>query len=140
LCFFAAYAVCFAGGIHNQIFSPILAHLMSAGIVFVFTFLVFAFRLMGAADSKLATAFAFWLGLEGMVTFLFFWSLAGGVLAIMAYLLKNWEGWPKMPEDYDVATRRSANKNAIPYGIAISVGAMIAFLDSGYFMAFVQLH
>lgn len=133
--FFLAYGITYAGDYHALIFSPLLAHLLSAFFIFVLTFLMFAFRLMGAADSKIATAYALWLGLHDITLFFIVWSLTGAVIAILAKLLKNWDKWPKADQDSDLIGVKGG-QNAVPYGIAISVGAIVALIHHGYFLAY----
>jgi prepilin peptidase CpaA len=133
--FFLAYGITYAGGYHSLIFAPFYAHLLSALIIFVLTFLMFAFRLMGAADSKIATAYALWLGLHDITLFFIVWSLTGALIAILAKLCKNWEKWPKAKDESDLIGVKQG-QNAVPYGIAIAIGAIAALIHHGYFNAF----
>lgn len=115
-----------------SVFSGIGSHLGAALVMFVATYGMFAARMIGAADSKIGTAFALWVGLKGLVPFLFFMTLAGGVLGVAALSLRRWKPWPGAPEGSWPA-RAQAGENAVPYGIAIVVGAFAAMVAVGYF-------
>ncbi|MBL4589993.1 MAG: prepilin peptidase [Alphaproteobacteria bacterium] len=72
------------------------------GVVFVLTFILFALKAFGAGDAKLATALSFWVGIKGIAAFLFFMTVIGGLLGVVALVLmkkgvpENWQkGWLK---------------------------------------------
>ena len=90
---------------------------------------------MGAADSKIATAYALWMGLHAITVFFIVWSLTGALIAIMAKLCKNWEKWPKAAGESDLIGVKQ-DQNAVPYGIAIAIGAIAALFHHGYFTVF----
>ena len=63
--FFAAFGFMHLLG-HPQIFGSILSHLTAALIIFAITATLFGLKTIGAADSKLCTAYAFWAGVAGL--------------------------------------------------------------------------
>ncbi len=96
---------------------PIGFVLLGAAAVFLLGVALFAFGFMGGGDVKLMTVLALWAEPAGVPTFLFFTSLAGGVLSIcwmlpLRHLVAPVIGWTEGQRD---------NKQ-IPYGVAIAVG------------------
>jgi prepilin peptidase CpaA len=132
LSFFMGYLALYLGGVNTQFMEPILTHALSALLVFFVTFIMFALNVWGAGDSKLSLAFALWVGLKGVVSFIFIMTIFGGVLGLLALIIKKknlFKGaakgsWPD---------RVNNGENAVPYGIAISFGALISFWQLGYF-------
>lgn len=116
----------------DDVFSSWLSHLVSAGIVFVITILLFALKTMGAGDSKLSTAFAFWVGVAGLPAFLFYMTLTGGLLGIASIVMAKVKPIKNAPAGGWIA-RLQAGENKIPYGIAITCGALACFVKLGYF-------
>lgn len=117
------------GGV--SVFSSIWSHLAAMFIIFFATYAMFAAGMIGAADSKIGAAFALWLGVRGLVPFLFFMTLAGGVLGLIALVLRRKALWPGAPEGSWIA-RVQKGENAVPYGVAIALGALIAMIRVGY--------
>ena len=130
-----AFAVCYVlmwvFGYSDVFFSP-LQHLLAGLIVFGVTAAMFAFNMLGAADSKLGTAFALWVGLKGLFPFLFYMTLVGGVLGLVALGLKKWTP-VKAPADGSWIARVQAGESKVPYGVAIVLGALASFVNIGYF-------
>lgn len=117
---------------HDDLFFPFLSHLLGALIVFIVTLVMFAFGLLGAADSKLATAFALWVGLKGLFVFLFYMTLFGGILGVCALLLRRFKPFKSPAEGTWISVAQSGG-NKVPYGVAIFLGALISFLTLGFF-------
>lgn len=114
------------------LFAGLGSHLSAAFAMFLATYAMFALGMIGAADSKIGTSFALWVGLKGLVPFLFFMTLTGGVLGVAALVLRRKAVWPGAPEGSWIA-RVQKGENAVPYGIAIVVGALAAMVSVGYF-------
>lgn len=131
----AAFVVCYVimwlGG-RDDVFGSVASHLIAALIVFGVTLAMFAFKALGAADSKLGTAFALWAGLPGLMVFLFYMALAGGVLGMAALVLQKWRP-VKSPPDGSWIARVQAGESKVPYGLAIAFGALASFVKLGYF-------
>ena len=133
--FFVAFAVLyFSGNADGEIpiFSSLSSHLMAAGLMFVVTLVLFATRTMGAADSKLSTVFALWVGMTGFAAFLLFMTLGGGMLAIAALVLQKKKPF-LTPQKGSWVARVQGGESKVPYGVAIVFGAIIAFYQIGYF-------
>ncbi len=133
LAFLAAYGGLWVlGGVGSGfVFFGPLSHALSALIVFVVTLVFFALRTLGAADSKLATAYALWVGLEGLAAFLVYMTLAGGVVALLSLIFKKWKPF-KVPREGSWVARVQAGESKVPYGVAIFFGALVSFVKLGY--------
>ncbi len=130
--FAGAYAVGAFAGISENIFSDIWKHVLSGIIMFVVTYILFSFNVMGGGDSKLATAYSFWFGLSGLPAFLFYMTFIGGVVAIISILIAKFKPF-KMAKKGSWVARSQVGESVVPYGIAIFLGAVISFIYLGYF-------
>lgn len=100
-------------------------HLGAGVLLLVAGFSLFAMGLFGGGDAKLLAATALWVGWGEELLFLIFAVvLVGGVLSLAVVLLRKGLGlWP----DWLVNSAEglfTPNK-AVPYGIAIALGAMM---------------
>lgn len=114
-------------------YASLWGHMSAAAIMFSVTYLLFLKNMIGGGDSKLATAFAFWLGLRGLVPFLFFMALVGGLLAIATLVLRKRTLLAQVPENSWIG-RAQSGEDVLPYGVAICAGAVMAFHDLGYML------
>lgn len=119
------------------VFKPLWSHIASLVVVLIVSAAMFHFKVMGAADSKLASAYALWLGLGGLPVFLFVMSLVGALLGVAALYIRKKKPF-KEPAPESWAGQLQAGKNKVPYGIAIVCGAAYAFYTAGY-LNFVNL-
>jgi prepilin peptidase CpaA len=124
-CFFPAWLAA------PQFFDGIGAHLGAMGIMLVVTYIMFTFGMMGGGDSKLGTALGLWVGMKGLLPFILYMSFAGGVLAVVSLIISKRKPFKK-PVSGGWIEQAQAGKNSIPYGIAISLGAALALLQSGF--------
>jgi prepilin peptidase CpaA len=140
--FVLAYGVSFLTGNESLLFANLKSHLLASLIVFAVTFAMFALKLLGAGDSKFASALALWIGLAPLPLFLFYMTLMGGILAVIALALRRtkfisraFEARQKSVPAFlqgsfvDEAEKGSAK---IPYGIAISFGFWVALLGTNF--------
>ncbi len=112
-------------------FGSLKTHLISGGLMFVVTFILFSLGWFGAGDSKLASAYALWVGMTGMPAFLFYTTLVGGILGVAALLIKKYKPF-KDPAEQSWIAKTQSGQSAVPYGIAIFFGALVAFIQNGY--------
>jgi prepilin peptidase CpaA len=99
--------------------------LEAAGIAFLVSFLLYAFRLIGAGDSKLISAVALFVGMPPLAEFALVMSLAGGVLAVMSLVSHPTRALVML----QMGGRADAGRG-VPYGIAIALaGAFILCRD-----------
>lgn len=129
--FVLSYAAVSLGAPELDIFAPLRSHLYAFGGVLFITVLMYATKLLGAGDSKFMAAVGLWVGLTGLVPFLFYMSLAGGFLAGATLYMKKKAVWANAPEgSWPQVSQNGGQK--LPYGLAISFGAFMAFLMNGY--------
>ena len=128
--FVVAYGALWVFG-HGGVFQSLVSHILSALVVFLVTLIMFAMRGIGAADSKLATAYAFWVGMAGFLPFLLYMSLFGGVLGLTSLLLRKFKPF-KSPSEGSWAAQVQAGESKVPYGVAIVFGALVSFVKLGY--------
>lgn len=120
-------------GQHFGPFRPLSEHLVTAGLMFLLTFSLFALRMFGAGDAKLASALALWLGVfQGLPLFILYTSLCGGILGVITILLNRWKPIKNPPSGTWLAMAQ-AGENRVPYGIAIMGGFLITLVQLGYF-------
>ena len=131
-----AYGVTYLTGQHDEIFGPLRSHLAAAGIVLMITMAMFGMKVLGAGDSKFATAVALWAGISELTVFLVYMTLLGGVIGLISLALRKWkplklplrgvfaDTWPQKAQE---------GHNSVPYGIAIAGGALVAYIMRGYF-------
>ena len=115
-----------------DILPTLTSSLLAALIFFGVTFIMFSFKLLGAADSKLGTVFSLWVGLKALPVFLFYMTLMGGVLAIIAIILKK-KPMIKEPLVDSWVDKVQKGDSKVPYGVAIFVGLLATFIKLGYF-------
>jgi prepilin peptidase CpaA len=88
---------------------------------------MFALRWIGGGDAKLMAAVALWLGWPAITTFLLVAAMAGGALALALLSLRAPAlrvvvlGGPRW------VSRLAQPGEGVPYGVAIAVGALVAF-------------
>ncbi len=97
-------------------YADLLNGVIAAVIVFVPGILLFKFNALGGGDVKLITAFAFWMGTPGVLTFCLYTAITGGLLAV-GYLVAP---HLKTSGGAEIDTR---NKE-LPYGVAIAIAGL----------------
>ena len=121
-----------------QIFNPEsayfagwISHLLSMAIVFAITYGLFAANMFGGGDAKMCSAYALWVGIQGLAPFLFFMGIVGGVLGLATLALAKHKPIKKPIKGSWIDKAQKGGKE-VPYGIAIAVGAIFSFFYSGY--------
>lgn len=105
--------------------------------MFAITFGMFAKGMIGGGDAKLGSALALWVGLQGLVPYVFWMAIAGGLLGVASLFIKKSKRFVGLPPENWIAQVQEG-RNAVPYGIAISFGAWGALLQTGFLSH--QLH
>jgi len=113
-------------------FAPIASHILGFVLVFVGSFALYSFRIWGAGDQKLVSAFAVWMGFSAIPMFLVYTSLFGGLLGVTAIILKKYKPI-KEPAKGSWIDQVQGGASKVPYGIAIVLGALASFVKIGYF-------
>lgn len=106
-------------------------HVIAGFAIFAITYGLFFFGLIGGGDAKLLSAFAFWVGLQGLMPMLFYMAIVGGLLGAVTLLLGRFKPLKTTPAGSWLEKAQNGEKK-IPYGIAIFIGALMAFLHNGY--------
>ena len=114
------------------VFAPFLSHLIGFAFVFVLTLIMFFTKVWGAGDQKMMSAFALWMGVSGMLPFLVYTALIGGLLGVVALVLQKMKP-VAAPVGGSWVARVQDGEGKVPYGIAIFGGAVLAFIKIGYF-------
>lgn len=109
-------------------------HLLTGAAVLTVGFGLFAGGFIGGGDAKMLAAVALWMGWPQVVLFLVVTSLAGGALAI---LMKIWQAIRVEHTVRDAAWLKQVFRAQLdlPYGVAIAVGAVVAYPDTWWMQA-----
>lgn len=129
--FFICYLALYFGGVET-VFESFYSHLLSAGLTFAVTFVLFSLKVLGAGDSKFGSACALWIGAQYLPIFLFFMTLCGGLLGVVALYLKYKKPFDSPLEGSWISHVQSGT-DKVPYGVAICFGLFVVFLYAGYF-------
>jgi prepilin peptidase CpaA len=107
-------------------------HVLCALIVLAVAFGLFALRLIGGGDAKLAAATTLWLGFGMTLPYLAYAGLFGGVLTILILVVRGIPLNPALARMGWLA--RLHNKRAgIPYGIALAIAGITVYSNSAIF-------
>lgn len=96
---------------------------------------LFALRWIGGGDAKLMAASCLWLGLTGSAAFLLYTALIGGLFCLLLMTARqNLQALTPFAPGW--AARLMEPKGDIPYGVAIAIGAILAFPGADLMQAF----
>ncbi len=98
------------------------SHALAPLLMFAFGLLAFARGWLGGGDVKLMTATAAWTGLVGLPVFFLATSIAGGVLLLSLFLLR--QGWKAAGRAIPNFGKVLGADAPIPYAVAVAVGAV----------------
>jgi len=87
---------------------------------------MFALRWIGGGDAKLMAASCLWLGVAGSGYFLLWTGIAGGVFCL-ALIFARFHARPFLFGAPGWVSQLMEPKGDIPYGVAIAVGALLAY-------------
>lgn len=99
---------------------------------------MFALKWLGGGDAKLLAAVMLWLGLPGALPLLLFTAMAGGGLCLVLILARTYLQVYAMNGPVWIL-RLMEPKGDVPYGVAIAVGALLAYPSSPLVAAFVRV-
>jgi prepilin peptidase CpaA len=97
---------------------------------------MFALGWIGGGDAKLFAAAGLWLGWPAASTYVFVTCLAGGALALALLNLRSTQLRPLVQRGPPWFVRLTTPGENVPYGMAIAVGALVAFPGSTLMQAF----
>jgi prepilin peptidase CpaA len=106
-----------------------MTHLGTGAFLFFIGFLLFSLRVFGGGDAKLMAAAGLWLGFNQTSEFLIYTVLIGGPLAI-AVTLATWLSMHLETRGSKLGEKIKKFVPDVPYGIALAVGAILAFPHS----------
>lgn len=114
-----------AGLLAGAPLQSMLVHLGVGVAVLVVAMVLFQFRFIGGGDAKLMAAASLWVGYQQLVPFLVWVTVFGGALAVLMLAYRSapasalpLPGW---------ALRLHKRGEGIPYGVAISAGALAVY-------------
>jgi prepilin peptidase CpaA len=104
---------------------PLASALAAAAIAFAVTFALYAFKVIGAGDSKLFAAAALFCGLGYLPLFALATVMAGGVIAAVSIASR-----PNRAVVMLAMGGKGDWGRGIPYGVAIAIGAAVVLWGS----------
>ncbi|MGY3342252.1 MULTISPECIES: A24 family peptidase [unclassified Bradyrhizobium] len=130
------FVLAFAGGMAPY---ELLGHLGAGALILVVAFTCFAMGWIGGGDAKVAAAVALWFGFAQLTDFLLYASLFGGALTLLLLQFRQW------PLPYGLAgqawlARLHDKQTGIPYGIALALGALLIYPETGWVKAIDLAH
>ena len=96
---------------------------------------LFALNLLGGGDVKLMAAACLWLGLAGSGVFVLATAVVGGVFSLALLVSRAWLQ-PYVGAGPGWLVQLMEPKGHIPYGVAIAIGALVAWPASPLMVAF----
>jgi prepilin peptidase CpaA len=103
-----------------------------AAALLAVSFILFAFGWMGGGDGKLLAVTALWLGVDHAPAFLIYTGLFGGALTL-AVLQLRLVGLPAFLGNRPWLTRLQSDDSGVPYGVAITLAALVVFPQTRWF-------
>jgi prepilin peptidase CpaA len=104
-------------------------HLLTGVILFCAGYVLFSLGIFGGGDGKLMAAAGLWFGTASTLQFLFLTAMAGGLLVIIiAALALAQTHFEATGASFSASLKKLAPK--VPYGVALAVGAILAFPNS----------
>ena len=110
----------------------ILEHLLVGLTALAVGFTLFCLGFWGGGDGKLLAAAALWFDSTGALTFALHTTMAGGILGVMALMAICFHHRVGMLYGLD-SPALGRFREATPYGVAISIGALTAWPYSDLF-------
>ena len=104
---------------------PLVSALEAAAIAFAATFALYAFKVIGAGDSKLFAAAALFFGLGYLPLFALATVLAGGAIAAISLVTR-----PRRAAAMLAMGGKGDWGRGVPYGVAIAIGAAVVMWGS----------
>ena len=111
----------------------ILVQLGVGALALVAGIAMYSVKWIGGGDAKLFAAAALWIGWPSTVLFMGMTGLAGGALAVTLLGLRSAMVRPFIPAGSGWFARLVEPGQKVPYGMAIAVGALMAFPHAALF-------
>lgn len=107
-------------------------HVLCALVVLVVAFGLFAMRLIGGGDAKLAAATTLWLGFGLTLPYLVYTALLGGGLTLLILILRRVPINPLITR-FVWINRLHDPKQGVPYGIAMAIAGLLTYSNTAIF-------
>ena len=102
-----------------------MGYALATGVLMLLiSFLLFSFGLIGGGDAKFAAVTAVWLGPEGVLMFIAYTTLIGGILAITLLFFRILP-LPAFMCGHAWVRRMREPTSSIPYALAMSPAALL---------------
>jgi prepilin peptidase CpaA len=111
-----------------------LMHLGAGAAVLVVAFACFAIGQVGGGDAKVAACVALWFGFGHILEFLLCASLFGGALTLVLLQLRQWP-LPYPLNGQAWLLRLHDKRSRVPYGIALTFGALMVYPETDWIKA-----
>lgn len=108
---------------------------VTALVVLLCTFLLFALGWIGGGDAKLAAVTALWLGAGQIQDYIFYTALFGGGLSMILLSFRTLK-LPLIGRASPWITRLHMRETGVPYGMAMAPAALLAFPHTAWIAAF----
>ena len=108
-------------------------HAAVGGVALLVGMGLFALNWMGGGDAKLLSAAALWLGPAATPSFVMSTALVGGALALALIAARKAHTFVPVAPNTGWVQALLNPKGDIPYGVAICIGALLAFPLSSLF-------
>ncbi|MDR4306267.1 prepilin peptidase [Chelatococcus sambhunathii] len=130
LALLAAFAV--AAPLSGMSLQDFATHIGAGLAVLALGVALFAPGWIGGGDAKLAAALALWLGFEPLLAWIVLFGFLGGGLTL-AVLWARSNPLPARLTGVDWIARLHDARSGVPYGIALSAGALTLWTDTSWF-------
>lgn len=107
---------------------PVQEMLMHLGVgvaMLIVGMILFGFRALGGGDAKLLAAASLWVGPDQWLPFVALVAVFGGVLAVAIIIFRNYPARALMLPAWALRLHKAGG--SIPYGVAISAGALFIY-------------
>jgi prepilin peptidase CpaA len=111
-----------------------LSHAGAGLAVLAVAFSCFAMGWIGGGDAKVAAAAALWFGFGHLLEYLVYASLFGGALTLLLLQFRQWP-LPALFHSQDWLLRLHGKDTGIPDGIALALGALLIYPETGWIKA-----
>lgn len=106
-------------------------HVLAGLVVFAGVFALFALNVMGGGDAKILAASAIWFGWDqSLFAYLMYVAFMGGLLTFLIIMLRGQKNTLAFTGLQSYLPRPLLESKKIPYGIAIGIGAFMAYPES----------
>jgi len=111
-----------------------LMHLGAGATVLAVAFACFAIGQVGGGDAKIASCVALWFGFGHIMEFLLCASLFGGALTLLVIYIRQWP-LPSPLTGQAWLLRLHDKQSRVPYGIALTFGALMVYPETDWIRA-----